>query len=74
MPVPRGQQAVYEVTIAGALGEAVRAALPPHAAGPPRARTTLRTAAMADADLVDLVSLLHRHGFDIEGVTRVRAR
>lgn len=68
-----GSALVYELTIAGGIGPIVRNALRPQVAEPPRLFTILRTGALSDRDVVDLVLLLHSRGLDIECIFETTA-
>jgi hypothetical protein len=66
--------AVYELTLAGAIGPVLRFALKPHQVAQTQICTILRTRASADRDLVDLMLRLESRGLKVEDVSRVDTR
>lgn len=66
-----GGPAVYELTVAGALGPVLRAALQPHDTCKTEACTVMRAGAADHRDIVDLVRLLDSKGLRVEGVSRI---
>jgi hypothetical protein len=66
--------AVYELTVAGAIGPVLRCALKPHKVERTQICTILRAGASADRDLVDLMLILESRGLNVEDVSRVDTR
>jgi hypothetical protein len=65
--------AVYELTLAGAIGPMLRCALRPHEVARTQLCTILRARGSADGDLVDLMLLLESRGLQVEDVSRIDA-
>ena len=63
--------AIYEFTIAGALGPVLRAALQPHDACNSQKCTIMRVERNASRDIVDLVAVLNAKGLKVEEVSKV---
>ena len=66
--------AMYELTVAGAIGPVLRCALKPHKVEKTQICTILRAGASADRDLVDLMLMLESRGLKVEDVSRVDTR
>ena len=66
MPMPHSAGDVYELTLAGGLGPALRATFRPWSTAPSRVCTVVRTEAPADVDLVDLMADLDAQGLEVE--------
>ena len=64
---------VYELTVAGALGPALRAVLQPLVHSSADVHTILRADVPADVDLVDLVRILDAMGVEFSGIMAVPA-
>jgi hypothetical protein len=80
MSAVRPTGAVYEISVAGGVGPALRAALDPGRGAPPHYETIARAMVSGDGDgdgeadpvdLVDLVRLLELRGLELTGVTVV---
>jgi hypothetical protein len=63
--------AMYELTVAGAIGPVLRSALKPHKVERTQICTILRAGASADRDLVDLMLMLESRGLKVEDVSRL---
>lgn len=61
----------YELTIAGAIGPALSAALPPLEVASTETWTVLRTVRLSPSEVLDLVQTLSLQGWDIEEVREV---
>jgi hypothetical protein len=61
---------VYELTIRGELGPAVRAALRPYARVVSGSRTVLRTGQLPPDSLPELLARLQSRGLEVEAITR----
>lgn len=62
---------VYELTVAGALGPAVKAVLQPLVTASAELQTILRAEVPPDVDLVDLVRILDALGVEFADITTV---
>lgn len=60
--------AVYELTIAGAIGPVLRSVLAPCRATPAQDCTIIRTTTRTPTDLVDLVLRLHDRGLVVDDI------
>jgi len=60
--------AVYELTIAGAIGPVLRSVLAPCLATPAQDCTIIRATTRTPIDLVDLVLRLHDRGLDVDDI------
>ena len=67
----RSHAAVYELTVVGALGPALRKALEPFATACSEVQTILRADAPAFKDLVDLLVALESRGLDVADITEL---
>jgi hypothetical protein len=65
-PTPNSPGDVYELTLAGCLGPALRATFRPWSTASSRACTVVRTEVPADVDLVDLMADLDAQGLEVE--------
>jgi hypothetical protein len=65
--------AIYELTVAGALGPVLRCALRPHKVARTQLCTILRIRPSADRDLVDLMERLESRELKVEDVSRIDA-
>jgi hypothetical protein len=72
-PTPDHLPAVYELTIAGAIGPVLRSALAPCRATTTQTSTRLRTSARSHSDVVDLVLRLHEQGLVVEEIVETVA-
>jgi len=72
-PTPEHAPAVYELTIAGAIGPVLRSALAPCQAATTQRSTRLRTSGRSHTDLVDLVQRLHERGLVVEEIVETVA-
>ncbi len=67
--MPRGDRPVaFELTVAGGIGPAVRAALQPATSASTEWLTVLTVRLPDDEDVVGLVARLVAHGLDVESV------
>jgi len=65
--------AVYELTVAGTLGDVFRSAVLPHDVTRSGVCTILRAGTRPGRDLADLVLLLHEQGLSVEGVFSIES-
>ena len=72
-PTPEPPPAVYELTIAGAIGPVLRSALAPCRATITQRSTRLRTSARSHRDVVDLVLRLQQQGLVVEEIVETVA-
>jgi hypothetical protein len=63
--------AIYELTVAGAIGPVLRSALKPHQVARTKICTILRAGGSTDRDLLDLMLLLESRSLNVEDVSRI---